>query len=91
MIAGRKTLEKRGFIFYEDSQFYTFKREELGVQLFDQIQIRLDTKTVKCATYTFTSNDGFKESALTLDEELMTAIILVLRELKKEKKEGDKC
>lgn len=86
-MSGIKQLEKRGFVFFEDSQYYIFERRELNTKLFDQIKIKLDTKTVKCTTYVFSSRRGYKEEALVLDRELIIAILAVVNELKKKEEQ----
>lgn len=83
---GVKTLEKRGFIFFKDSQYYIFKREELTDILFDQIKIKIDSGTVKCSRYIFTKEDGYKEEPLALDEDILSSILIVVRELKRKEK-----
>lgn len=89
MASGIKRLEKRGFTFYPDSQFYIFERRELGTELFDQIKIKIDSLTVKCSSYIF-SQDGYKEEPMLLDKYLMVSVLSVLNELKKEKNKNEK-
>lgn len=84
-MAGLKVLQKRGFVFHEDSQFYTFERQELDTKLFDQIKIRKDTRSIKFVTYILTKDDGYKEEALTVDERMLAAVIVFLNDKKKEK------
>lgn len=80
---GVKTLEKRGFTLYKDSQYYIFKREEMADVLFDQIKIKIDSGTVRCSRYIFTKADGYKEEPLSLDTDILSAILIVIREIKK--------
>lgn len=80
---GVRTLEKRGFTFYKDSQYYIFKREEMADTLFDQIKIRIDSGTVKCSRYIFTKADGYKEEPLALDEDILSSILIVIREIRR--------
>ena len=89
-MAGLKILQNRGFIVKEDSQFYIFEREDLGHELFDQIKIRKDNKTFKCATYILTKEDGYKVEAMTLDTDIIAGILVFLSDIrKKEKTNGE--
>jgi hypothetical protein len=83
MLPGRKILENKGFVFYEDSQYYIFERRVLDTELFDQIKIKKDTRTVKCITYILTKDDGYKEEALTIDETILAALLVFISEIKK--------
>lgn len=88
-MTGLKQLQNKGFVFYEDSQFYIFERRDLGTELFDQIKIKKDVKTFKCATYILAKDDGYKEEAMTLDTTILRAILDFVLEIgKKEKKDG---
>lgn len=83
MAAGIKLLQKRGFVLKEDSQFYIFERSELNTMLFDQIKIRKDVLTFKCSTYIFTKEDGYKEEGMTMDLDIISSILVFLKDLKK--------
>jgi len=88
-MAGTKILQQKGFVLKEDSQFYIFEREDLGQKLFDQIKIQKDKKTFKCATYILTK-DGYKVEAMTLDIDIVSAILVFLKDInKKGEKNGE--
>lgn len=87
-MTGLKKLQNNGFVFYEDSQFYIFEKRDIGTVLFDQIKIKKDTKTFKCATYFLTDEEGYKEEAMTLNTTILRAILDFMIEIsKKEKKD----
>jgi len=85
-MAGVKLLQKRGFILKEDSQYYIFERRELDAVLFDQIKIKKETMTFKCSTYIFTKEDGYKEEGMTMDLDIISAILVFLKDVKKGEK-----
>ncbi len=89
-MAGQKLLEKRGFVLKEDSQFYIFERKELDMTLFDQIRIKKDTKGVKFITYILTKEEGYKEESLSVDENMLAAVLVFLSDVKKKEKEDEK-
>ena len=57
----------------EDSQFYIFERREIDTKLFDQIRIKKDTRTVKFLSYILTKEDGYREEALSVDDTIRDA------------------
>ena len=85
-MAGVKLLQKRGFILKEDSQYYIFERRELDAVLFDQIKIKKETMTFKCSTYIFTKEDSYKEEGMTMDLDIISAILVFLKDVKKGEK-----
>lgn len=82
---GIKKLEKKGFVLFEDSQYLIFERREFGNELFDQIRIKVSTMAVKCSSYIL-SKEGYTEEPLILDEDILTSLLIVLKNMKKELK-----
>ena len=79
-----KLFEKRGYLEYDDSQFIIFEHRNNDGS-FEQIKIKRDNYTITCSAYIL-EEDGYKSMPMILDELLLKAILITLKELKKEDK-----
>ena len=79
-----KILNKKGYVYFRDSQNITYEKKITEHGGFNQIKIHINDLTARCSTNLILEN-GYRSEPLQLDYDMVKAIISIMNELKKEK------